>query len=274
MSRRAKFDSHIAIADRIKEGRGAGTGASYRPWLEVKDVPSKGRRHRYLCQLNNRTVHLMSDLERSAIFVAEYLSNWVVDIREQYPLLPLEETEEIAQQLRVRHPKFYRPNACNVVMTTDLLLTVLRPEGEQLVAWSVKYSVDQAKRRTEQKTAIEAEYWRRRNVSLSYFDEQSVSTNFLRNWAHIRVTLRKGYFDYFTDSLVDKVNESLGAIAKAGELTLDELTSRGAKQLGIARGEILTAIHFLIASRIWPVDLDQPLRPYLSLVFLKPEEQT
>jgi len=56
-------------------------------------------------------------LERNYFYLTEY-SDVVVDIREQFPLLPLEETIVIAEELGLKHPtnpKTQEP----IVMTTD-----------------------------------------------------------------------------------------------------------------------------------------------------------
>ncbi len=74
------------IRKRFKDGRGAGTGKSYKPFLEVRDVPSKGRVHRRPAITHGRIVHLLSDLELAAFLLYDWASI-VVDIREQFPCL-------------------------------------------------------------------------------------------------------------------------------------------------------------------------------------------
>ena len=67
------------------EKRGKGTGASYQPWIEVKDVSSLGRSRRVWSPKTGRVHHLLSDIEHDIFLAAEWSSN-VQDIREQYPL--------------------------------------------------------------------------------------------------------------------------------------------------------------------------------------------
>src|SRR5262249_38639608 len=45
-----------------KEGRGQGRGAEYRPWLTVRDVPSRRRSHRLHGLTADRVHHLLSDI--------------------------------------------------------------------------------------------------------------------------------------------------------------------------------------------------------------------
>jgi len=86
-----------SIERRLAEGRGDGTGINYKPWLRVQDVPSKGRIHRIKGCTIGRVQHLLSDLE-AKVFYAFDFSTSVLDIREQYPLPPLEDTLAIAEE--------------------------------------------------------------------------------------------------------------------------------------------------------------------------------
>ncbi|WP_311080106.1 TnsA endonuclease N-terminal domain-containing protein [Paenibacillus polymyxa] len=55
-------------------------------------------------------------------------SEQVIDIREQFPLIPLDKTLYIAQKLGIKHstdPK----NKLPIIMTTDMLLTVKQEEN-------------------------------------------------------------------------------------------------------------------------------------------------
>ena len=42
MSKGSRRSESGAIARRLKEGRGQGSEKSYKPWLTVRDVPSRG----------------------------------------------------------------------------------------------------------------------------------------------------------------------------------------------------------------------------------------
>jgi hypothetical protein len=80
----------------------------------------KGRIHRIKGCVTGRVHHLLSDLG-AKVFYAFDFSPSVLDIREQFPLLPLEDTLAIAEECRVSHPA--DPGTKHpVVMTTDLLV--------------------------------------------------------------------------------------------------------------------------------------------------------
>lgn len=100
----------------IKEGRGSGIGADYKPWLNIQDVSSLGRSTRLKGIKTKRQHEFLSDLERNYFYLTEYYN--FLDIREQFPLLPLEETIVIADELGLKHPTNPKTNE-PVVMTTD-----------------------------------------------------------------------------------------------------------------------------------------------------------
>ena len=105
------------ILKRMAQGRGQGEGAAYIPWLLIQDFPSLGRVHRIAGWKTGRVHHLFSDLESNVFLVFE-LSQSIIDIREQFPLFKIEETQEIARKMGVKHPA--DPGTkCPVILTTD-----------------------------------------------------------------------------------------------------------------------------------------------------------
>jgi hypothetical protein len=85
MSRRRYQFTEAKVRKYIAEGRGSGDGASYKPWLTVYDLPSRGRSHRPFGIKTGRTHHLLSDGEWKSFIRFEYDAT-VLDIREQFPL--------------------------------------------------------------------------------------------------------------------------------------------------------------------------------------------
>lgn len=87
----AKRKRSQSIDRHLKEGRGQGSGIEYKPWLHIQDVSSLVRSTRLKGNKVPRQYEFLSDLERDYFYLLEF-SDVVVDIREQYPLLPMEET--------------------------------------------------------------------------------------------------------------------------------------------------------------------------------------
>ncbi|WP_415760989.1 TnsA endonuclease N-terminal domain-containing protein [Pseudomonas sp. CP4] len=183
-----KFASQQDIERHIANGFGGGAGASYVPWLRVQDVPSIGRSHKIPGVKIDRIHHLLSDLERSYFLVCEF-SEDVVDIREQYPLLPSERAQAIATSLDVRFPRYPR-TTLPYVMTTDFLLTVKDLNGDfKSVARTVKYRSDlegKGSKRTLEKLEIEKRFWQSQGVDWRVVTDEFFTRDLIKNLGLIR----------------------------------------------------------------------------------------
>jgi hypothetical protein len=127
MAKRKRTKTEAAIDRCIEEGRGQGRGYDYKPWLLVQDVASQGLASRIKGWKTKRVHHLHSNLELNYFYLLEW-SSIVCDIREQYPLLPLEETLAIAEQCGISHPKDPKTQE-PIVMVTDFCITVRQKIG-------------------------------------------------------------------------------------------------------------------------------------------------
>ncbi|NMZ32832.1 TnsA endonuclease N-terminal domain-containing protein [Pseudomonas proteolytica] len=183
-----KFASQQDIERHIANGFGGGAGASYVPWLRVQDVPSIGRSHKIQGVKIDRIHHLLSDLERSYFLVCEF-SEDVVDIREQYPLLPSERAQAIAKSIDVRYPRYPR-TTLPYVMTTDFLLTVKDLNGNfKSVARTVKYRSDlvgKGSKRTLEKLEIEKRFWQSQGVDWKIVTDEFFTRDLIKNLGLIR----------------------------------------------------------------------------------------
>ncbi|WP_243055068.1 TnsA endonuclease N-terminal domain-containing protein [Pseudomonas sp. BP01] len=183
-----RFASKQDIERHIANGFGGGAGAGYMPWLRVQDVPSRGRSHKILGVKVERIHHLLSDLERAYLLVCEF-SEDVVDIREQYPLLPVESTQAIARAIGVRYPK-YTGTTLPLVMTTDFLLTVKQPNGDfKTVARTIKYQHDLKGKdavRTLEKLEVERRFWMSQGVDWSIVTEELFTPDLIKNLGLLR----------------------------------------------------------------------------------------
>lgn len=69
MARRKYSVDEALIARYLKEGRGTGLGADYKPWLRISDVPSLGRSHRLRGIKTGRVHHFLSDIEVNLFYL-------------------------------------------------------------------------------------------------------------------------------------------------------------------------------------------------------------
>lgn len=147
------------IARYESEGRGRGQGESYLPWLRVETVSSKGRSRRIFCPTVGRTIHMLSDVEYGVFLALEWQQD-VVDIREQYPL-DRSVTQDIARELRIRHP-YYPGTHVPTVMTVDFLATRITNGATTFAAFDAK---------REEESADEASLLKL-EITRTYFEER------------------------------------------------------------------------------------------------------
>lgn len=109
---------------RLIENRGIGRKINYKSWLRTHEFSSIGRATRILGWKIRRMYYLFSDLELYFFLITQWEDD-VIDIREQYPLIPVEQTSIIANQLGIRHPQIINKlgEKQDVFMTTDFVIT-------------------------------------------------------------------------------------------------------------------------------------------------------
>lgn len=185
------------IQKMIKEEYGFGVGSRYKPWINIQDVPSLGRVTRIKGTKTRRQHELLSDMERNYFYILEF-SDSVKDIREQFPLLPIEDTIAIASEIGIKHPKNPKTGE-DIVMTTDFLITVSTADGIKEVARTIKSKDDLLNKRILEKFEIERIFWKKRNIDWAIVTEEEIDRTIANNISFIH-----GYTDIKN---VDAFNE-------------------------------------------------------------------
>ena len=194
MSPRSPF-SESSIRKWIKELNPDARGADYQPALKVRDVPSLGRSSMSL-GLKSRHVHqYLSDLEYYIHVLAER-ERLVVDLLDQYPVLPREDGVLIAFE-RGFKPVCYPGTTVPIVFTTDLVPICMEGGSELLLPISAKYTVDLLPnaenrikhKRTLEKLRVEQQLWKRRNADLAICTEKDLPICLIRNLDAMRASL-------------------------------------------------------------------------------------
>ncbi len=260
-----------AIDKRLKAGRGQGRGAKYKPWLYIHDVASTGRAWRTKGWKTGRPHHLLSDFEHDYQLIKDWDPS-VIDIREQYPLLPLEETLAIAEECGIRHPSVRHPTkrgvVIPVVMTTDFVLTISEGLNTYDLARTLKYAKDLESQRTLEKLEIERKYWARRNIDWAIVTEHEISRVLARNIQKLhkhltiedRVALPKATIREAAAVLTSEVMQSTYPLNYVA-LEIDE-------RLHLQPGTCLTIAYYLMATRQWKIDMFESIQPGNRLILL------
>jgi hypothetical protein len=159
----------------LREGRGQGIGAAYKPWLTVRDFPSLGVVSRVKGQKAGRVYHLMSANETNLFYSLDW-SDSVLDIREQYPLSDLTEAIGIAEKAHIRYP-YDSKSGFPYVMASDFCVETT----SGTVMLSVKPSSELDKPRTLEKLEVERRYWAARRVKWELVTEREINPVKARN---------------------------------------------------------------------------------------------
>lgn len=263
VAKRRRGTTKSSTDRRLREKRGQGEGASYKPYLYIQDVPSVGLATRVKGWKTGRVHHFLSLLELHYFYLLEW-SPVVDDIREQYPL-HLAETLAIAKQLGVRHPTDPRTRE-PTTMTSDFVVTTRSGIKSIVQVRTTKYAKDLAKRRVIEKFEIERVYWGIRNVDWGMVTEQDVNRVVVDNvkWFH-----PYGHRDMvapLTNELIARVESILKPRVIEEDVPLTELTNACDDQLGVAPGVSLMVVRHLLASRKWQVDMRQRMNPSRRMV--------
>lgn len=251
----------------IKEGRGSGMGVDYKPWLNIQDVSSLGRSTRLKGIKTGRQHEFLSDLERNYFYLTEF-SDSVVDIREQYPLLPLEETLVIADELGIKHPADSKTNE-PIVMTTDFLLTVNKGEGNVELARTIKMKDELLKERILEKFEIERVYWEKRGVDWGIVTELEIPKTLARNISYIHDYYDIQQYDAFQNidwQTIEDLSMELLKRVLDKDKSIREITSVFDKEVHLPLGSGMTLFYHLLAQKIIQIDMLNPLNVEETMV--------
>lgn len=152
----------ISEISKFKEGRGTSNGGSadyggngYKAWITSGELNSIGTAESVYDYKTGRMVQCLSQGEKWFFYKLRF-SEKVKDIKEQFPLTPLQETIDITAE------KGYKGSFNNnVIMTTDFLVTRI---DDSMFALSVKVSESKVSKRQKELLDVEREYWERRGV--------------------------------------------------------------------------------------------------------------
>jgi hypothetical protein len=244
----------------IKEGRGSGIGSEYKPWLKIQDVSSLGRSTRLKGIKTNRQHEFLSDLERNYFYITEF-SDFIIDIREQFPLLPLEETLVIADELGIKHPTDPKTGE-PIVMTTDFLLTINNGQSVFEVAHTIKMKDELLKERILEKFEIEREYWHRKEIDWGIVTEEEIPKTMARNISYIHDYYDIQDYDVFCEmnaQYIEDLSISLMQRLLGTNESIRKITNEFDKDTHLPFGSGVTLFYHLLSRKIIIINMIEPL---------------
>lgn len=230
----------------IKEGRGSGQNADYKPWITVRDLPSDGRVHRVFGHKSQRTHHLLSDLELAVFLLLEWHQD-VIQIREQFPL-KIETTSQIAREAGIVHPS---QSGVKQYMSSDFLVNSHDKQQPKFVI-QAKYAEALDDARTIEKLELERRYWKLKKVPWYLITEQDIPQTVIKNikWLYpaqrdeIDMELLIQRIDYYDYHFSQNPNKNIIDICKNLDIAYE-----------LQVGESLAEVRHLLAKRCFTFDI-------------------
>lgn len=205
MARRKYVFTEQRVQNFIAQGRGQGQGLTYRPWLQIQDVPSLGRSHRPYGIKTNRVHHFLSDGEWKSFLKFE-ADPTVVDIREQFPMDRLQ-TLRAAIKLGYKHP--VTSDGTPYVMTVDFLIT-RRVNGEYSIEpYTFKYAPATLSKRDNELIEIAEMFWRDNGFKLRVIDETFFDEALVLNYDSVRTYFEISSLAFFRNTNVLSVAQAI-----------------------------------------------------------------
>lgn len=258
MAKRRRMFTDKTIKKRKKEGRCQCDGKDYIPWIKVQDIASTGVSLKTFSHETQRQHHLLSRLESNFFYIVDW-SEKIKDIKEQY-VLDLDETIAIAQELSIKHPKDPVSKILSP-MTTDFLLLENNNGNERLKARTIKYVKDLNKKRVLEKFDIEKTYWQRRNVDWAIVTEEDINLDLVHNIIWVRKAKSLMGISGLTIEDLIKIEPEIRVAILNGDSNISTLSCILNSKLALQPGTILYIIRFLIANRIWEINMFERINP-------------
>lgn len=160
---------------KLREHRGTGTEADYKPWIQAREMSSIGTESVFNDWKHGRPIQCLSQGEARVYHILRWRDD-VLDIREQFPL-DLDYTVAIAKKLGLPHP-----HSRNTHMTTDFLVTYKKPNGTNfLKAYSVKPNIASFTNYALKNFKIEQTYWGTKGVHIEIIFSDDINKIFAYN---------------------------------------------------------------------------------------------
>lgn len=241
----------------LKEGRGQGEGRGYKPWLTIHDFPSMGRCSRLLGWKSGRVHQLFSDIETRFFYLLEWEDS-VVDIRECFPLLDLEDELIDVDDLRLDIFKD-KESGEPYVLTTSFLITLNENGKLRYIARSVKLASELDKKISIERYEILRRYWNSKGIDWGIVTEKEIPSIKAKNieWVHSSLysTEERGFCQNDIIELEDLLLDSIFNSDQVIRLVM----SRFDKDYSLENGSALFLFKHMIATKKIIVDMDKEI---------------
>ena len=189
MGRQRRLTSIEDYVRALKDGYGLGVSENYRPWLRVNDVRRKKSKAVKVYGIKtDRTHQLLSGIEEYFFYYAEF-NQLIIDIREQFPLFPLDIIVRLAGEAGINYP-IHEKSGDPCVLSTDYLLTLRRNGVVSYLAVAIKSAKDLEDLGVLVRLEIERLWWSALKIPWRLVTEEQISKEVALNLAWCSDPLR------------------------------------------------------------------------------------
>ena len=183
----------------------------------------------------------------------------VIDIREHFPVLDIEDTIKDRDDLRF---EIFTDKDSGVpyVINTNFLITLKNTNGSiSYLARTVKMASDLEKKKTLERLEIERRYWIAKGIDWGIVTQKEISNVFAKNieWVHPSLYsyqergFSKEEIIYMGGVLIERLEDSTHSIRK--------ITADFDKEFNYESGTGLFVFKFLVASKQIYIDMTKPI---------------
>lgn len=241
----------------LKEGRGSGEKSSYKGWLQVQDISSKGRSSRVFCNTNLRIVHLLSDLQLYYFYLLEF-DDEVIDIREQYPLLDFHELD-IQLDPDLTNKLFDVKTKVPHIFTTSFLITRIDENNNPFYeARAIKTSSELEKKATIERLELQRRYYEKKQINFGVVTEKEINKQMARNIGWVLTVYDIEDYPDLVGNLVYLKRDMLSYLSSSQE-TFQSIFQRLEKSYQLKEGLALILYKHLVATRQIKLDMTKKI---------------
>ena len=256
--RRRKLETLADYERALRNGFGRGCGEDYTPWIRAQDVASHGRSTKLPGITVHRQHHFLSDHEKRFFLYAEYQPS-IIDIREQFPLLPVDLIERITEQAGISYPK-NRKSKVPRVLTTDFLLTVSNENGVSYKAIAIKPSSELRKTCVRKILDIERLWWSLLGVEWRLVTEKQLDRQVADNLDWVSDVKRGNKMSAFESVIPNNAREALLEELTPGIYMWEKLIKSASGILGVDGKSASVLLRAMSWERLIEIDLSVPIQ--------------
>lgn len=237
----------------LKNGRGLGCGADYLPWLRVNDVPSHGKSTKIYGIKTERTHQLLSGIESNLFVISEY-NRSVIDIREGFPLFPVDLVLRVANEAGINYP-ICQKSKDPCVLTTDFVFTLKEKDEITYLPVAVKTSEALNDPKVAERLEIERLWWSAIGAPWKLVTEIQINKVIARNIEWFSAPLR-GRKQNSLGENYKEVMEELAGLVTPGVYEWSGLVNQLSQEVNIAKDKTIDLLKAAIWHQFIVVNMD------------------